>query len=89
MSVSRRLFMAGALVGAAGAAVGSRPLFAQPQASGAKRLTLLHLTDTHAQLETHPEYLPGQNPGFCQMGGFVRLKGCPCTGEAPGRLSSR
>ena len=74
MSVSRRLFMASALIGAAGAAVGTRPLFAQPKVAGAKRLTLLHLTDMHAQLETHPEYLPGQYPSFRQMGGFARLK---------------
>ena len=51
--------MAGAIAGAAGAAFHSPLLFAQPKAAGAKRLTLLHLTDTHAQLETHPEYLPG------------------------------
>ena len=29
------------------------------QAEDGKRVTLLHFTDTHAQLETHPEYLPG------------------------------
>src|SRR6185437_4610174 len=42
--------------------------------SGPKRLTLLHLTDTHATLETHPEYLPGEVPEFQMMGGFARLK---------------
>jgi 2',3'-cyclic-nucleotide 2'-phosphodiesterase (5'-nucleotidase family) len=42
--------------------------------SGAKQLTLLHLTDTHAQLETHPEYLPGKQPDIRPMGGFARLK---------------
>ena len=43
-------------------------------ASGGKRLTLLHLTDTHATLETHPEYVPGEVPEFQMMGGFARLK---------------
>lgn len=74
MSVSRRLFMAGAVAGAAGAVLGAPSLFAQPRASGAKRLTLLHLTDTHAQIETHPEYLPGRTPDIRPMGGFARLK---------------
>jgi len=66
--------MAGAIAGAAGAALDSPFVLAQPKASGAKRLTLLHLTDTHAQLETHPEYLPGKQPEIQQMGGFARLK---------------
>jgi S-sulfosulfanyl-L-cysteine sulfohydrolase len=44
-----------------------------PSKSG-KRLTLLHFTDTHAQLETHPEYLPGASPEIQMMGGFARLK---------------
>ncbi|MCE9557970.1 MAG: metallophosphoesterase, partial [Armatimonadetes bacterium] len=39
-----------------------------------KRCTLLHVTDTHAQLETHLEYLPGDTSGFRRMGGFARLK---------------
>ncbi len=39
-----------------------------------KRCTLLHLTDTHAQLETHLEYLPGATPDQKLMGGFARLK---------------
>jgi sulfur-oxidizing protein SoxB len=39
-----------------------------------KRLTLLHFTDTHAQLETHPEYLPGATPEIQLMGGYARLK---------------
>jgi hypothetical protein len=51
MGDSRRRFMAGAVAGATGAALSSR-------------LTLLHLTDTHAQLETHPEYMPGQDPSI-------------------------
>jgi 2',3'-cyclic-nucleotide 2'-phosphodiesterase (5'-nucleotidase family) len=39
-----------------------------------KRATLLHFTDTHAQLETHPEYLPGASPEIQMMGGYARLK---------------
>ncbi len=39
-----------------------------------KRLTLLHFTDTHAQLETHPEFVPGATPEIQMMGGYARLK---------------
>ena len=39
-----------------------------------KRLTLLHFTDTHAQMETHLEYLPGEIPCFQPIGGFARLR---------------
>lgn len=39
-----------------------------------RRVTLLHFTDTHAQLETHPEYVPGANPEIQMMGGYARLK---------------
>jgi S-sulfosulfanyl-L-cysteine sulfohydrolase len=39
-----------------------------------RRITLLHFTDTHAQLETHPEYVPGANPEIQMMGGYARLK---------------
>lgn len=42
--------------------------------SDGKRVTLLHFTDTHAQLETHPEYLPGAAPEIQMMGGYARLK---------------
>ena len=41
---------------------------------GGKRVTLLHFTDTHAQLETHLDYLPGANPDLQSMGGYARLK---------------
>ena len=34
----------------------------------------MHFTDTHAQLETHPEYLPGATPEIQMMGGYARLK---------------
>ncbi len=39
-----------------------------------KRLTILHFTDSHAQIETHPDYLPGVDPDIQMMGGFARLK---------------
>lgn len=42
-------------------------------APAGRHVTLLHVSDTHAQLETHPEYVPGE-PGFPMMGGFARLK---------------
>ena len=44
------------------------------QSGDSKRVTLLHFTDTHAQLETHPEYLPGAKPEIQMMGGYARLK---------------
>ncbi len=44
---------------------------AQPEG---KRVMLLHFTDSHAQLETHPDYLPGANQEIQMMGGFARLK---------------
>jgi S-sulfosulfanyl-L-cysteine sulfohydrolase len=52
-------------------------LVASPQAGQdrkAGRVTLLYFTDTHAQLETHPEYLPGASPEIQMMGGYARLK---------------
>src|SRR5688572_4572303 len=72
MGISRRRFVTGACAGAA--LLTLRPgAFASTRADG-KRLTLLHVTDTHAQLETHWEYLPGGSPQLAQMGGFARLK---------------
>lgn len=44
------------------------------QAPGEKSVTLLHIADTHAQLETHPEYLPGATPEIRMMGGWARLR---------------
>jgi 2',3'-cyclic-nucleotide 2'-phosphodiesterase (5'-nucleotidase family) len=32
------------------------------------------MADTHAQIETHPEYMPGEQPEIQQMGGLARLK---------------
>ena len=46
----------------------------EPRDHGDKRVTLLHFTDTHAQLETHAEYLPGANTAIEMMGGYARLK---------------
>jgi S-sulfosulfanyl-L-cysteine sulfohydrolase len=39
-----------------------------------RSVTLLYFTDTHAQLETHPEYVPGASPEIQMMGGYARLK---------------
>ena len=72
MNLSRRNLVTGACVGAAYLATGKCGL---ALASGrGKRVTLLHLTDTHAQLESHWEYLPGQKSAIAMMGGFARLK---------------
>jgi len=52
------------------------PAASQPAGQGqdGKRVTLLYFTDTHAQLETHPEYVPGASPEIQMMGGYARLK---------------
>lgn len=71
-SLSRRSFVAGSCAGAASLAASRLVRAAAP--SRGKRVTLLHLTDTHAQLESHWEYLPGHQPQLAQMGGFARLK---------------
>lgn len=71
--LTRREFVAGAAAGVAymSLAGGARAEGSKP---GHRRLTLLHVTDTHAQLETHPEYLPGETPELVMMGGYARLK---------------
>lgn len=43
-------------------------------APAARHVTLLHIADTHAQLLTHPEYMPGETPELVPMGGYARLK---------------
>src|SRR5512135_1698339 len=58
----------------AGAALAGAPTGAQAEQAPGKRLTLLHFTDTHAQLETHPEFVPGATPEIQMMGGYARLK---------------
>jgi S-sulfosulfanyl-L-cysteine sulfohydrolase len=52
------------------------PAASQPAAPDrdGKRVTLLYFTDIHAQLESHPEYVPGASPEIQIMGGFARLK---------------
>lgn len=39
-----------------------------------KQVRLLHIADTHAQLETHWEYLPEDPSRLHQMGGFARIR---------------
>ena len=75
---TRRQLIASASLSAIGSSL-AVPGFAAEAArtdpiADAKRLTLLHFTDTHAQLETHPEYLPGATPEIQMMGGYARLK---------------
>ncbi len=61
------------LAGAAALALGhGTAAAAEPRSL--KHLTLLHISDTHAQLETHPEYMPGETPDITLMGGYARLK---------------
>jgi sulfur-oxidizing protein SoxB len=85
-SSTRRSFMLSAAaipllegVGAGSTGLGAlRPGPAASQPAGlvedSKRVTLLYFTDIHAQLETHPEYVPGASPEIQMMGGFARLK---------------
>lgn len=73
-SASRLLRGAGLAAVGLGAAADHRVSAPQAGTNGAKRVTLLHFTDTHAQLETHPEYLPGASPEIQMMGGYARLK---------------
>ena len=69
-SVGLSAISPGILVPGLAAAATARP----DQSGEGKRVTLLHFTDTHAQLETHPEYLPGAKPEIQMMGGYARLK---------------
>ncbi|HVX60789.1 MAG TPA: bifunctional metallophosphatase/5'-nucleotidase, partial [Pirellulales bacterium] len=71
-SLNRRDFLAATSAGLASVAL-ERIATAGPTSQG-KRLTLLHFADTHAHLETHPEFMPGETPNFRMMGGFARLK---------------
>jgi S-sulfosulfanyl-L-cysteine sulfohydrolase len=81
--LTRRSFMTAAahiLRGAGAIGVGAvtagRAIAKEPIAGDqdVKHVTLLHFTDTHAQLETHAEYLPGANAAIQMMGGYARLK---------------
>jgi S-sulfosulfanyl-L-cysteine sulfohydrolase len=80
---SRRTFLssAAAIPLLRGAAIGFASMISGQAGSqpadpdqGSKHVTLLHFTDTHAQLETHPEYVPGAAPEIQMMGGYARLK---------------
>jgi 2',3'-cyclic-nucleotide 2'-phosphodiesterase (5'-nucleotidase family) len=80
---TRRDFMSSAaaiplLRGAGALAIGCGsvvPAASEPAGQGQdRRVTLLYFTDTHAQLETHPEYVPGASPEIQMMGGYARLK---------------
>ena len=75
---TRRLFLASTGASAVGFDMSTARILAATerprQVAQEKRLTLLHVTDTHAQLETHPEYLPGATPEIQMMGGDARLK---------------
>ncbi len=80
--MTRRTFVASIGVASVGASLtGANALMPKALADDAKglpdtskRVTLLHFTDTHGQLETHPEYLPGADPELQMMGGYARLK---------------
>ncbi len=78
MLLTRRRLMASVGVAAAGAGLSSAALDGAagetPARPEGKTATLLHFTDSHAQLETHPDYLPGANQEIQRMGGFARLK---------------
>lgn len=54
-----------------------------------KTVTLLHIADTHAQLETHPEYMPGEEPAVSMMGGYARLRTALDRERAAASWSSR
>ncbi len=75
---TRRKLLASAGLSAVSSGISAAGLAAAParpeQGGDGKRVTLLHFTDTHAQLETHPEYLPGATPDIQMMGGYARLK---------------
>ena len=43
-------------------------------ATAPRHVVFLHMADSHAQLETHPEYMPGETPVLQSMGGYARLK---------------
>ncbi len=77
-SLTRRRLMASvglSAISLGGSVVGLGPTSTRAsEKPDGKRVTLLHFTDTHAQLETHPDYLPGANQEIQMMGGYARLK---------------
>jgi 2',3'-cyclic-nucleotide 2'-phosphodiesterase (5'-nucleotidase family) len=77
-SLTRRRLVASVGLSATGFGVSGATLDEQNASAvhtpDGKRATLLHFTDTHAQLETHHDYLPGANQEIQMMGGYARLK---------------
>lgn len=80
---TRRDFVAATSLGLASMIAGSHAVGRDANPGGeasasdvkdVKHVTLLHFTDIHAQLETHPDYLPNALPNLRSMGGFARLK---------------
>ena len=70
--MTRRKFLATTAAASLSPLLGNITHAANARAS--RRITLLHIADTHAQIETHPDYMPGEQPEIQQMGGFARLK---------------
>lgn len=70
--MNRRTFLTTTTAAAAASHSLVRATQNPPRPAG-RRVTLLHMADTHAQLETHPDYLPGETPEIQDMGGFARL----------------
>lgn len=74
---SRRLLLVGlgALAAASCSSPRNRPDAPRAaEAFASRRVVFLHMADTHAQLETHPEYMPGASPDLEPMGGYARLR---------------
>ena len=70
------LFLALGVAGCTPSSTSSTPSKTSPEGPSAtpRHVTFLHIADSHAQLETHPEYMPGQTPELQSMGGYARLK---------------
>lgn len=73
-SLARSLSVSLALAATAAVACGkpAAPLTATTAAP--RHVVFLHMADSHAQLETHPEYMPNETPTISPMGGYARLK---------------
>ncbi len=78
MTAPRSLFLAALAVASVAGCAKDAPSGAvaspTPAHSSPRHVTFLHIADSHAQLETHPEYMPGQTPELQSMGGYARLK---------------
>ncbi len=68
--------------------LGLASVFLLLPAENVKRVRLLHLADTHAQLDTHWEYLPEDPSQLHKMGGFARIRTAldEKRGTAPGAV---